>query len=352
MSRRTFVHIFVVSVLFCLTTQRGHAQTTVFTYQGSLQDSGMPANGAFQMQFKLFDSLGAAGQIGSTIADIPVTVAQGIFSVNLDFGATPFSGANRWLEIAVRRNSGESYTTLTPREQIASAPYSIRTLSAATADNALSLGGVAASQYLQTNGNGSGLSNLNAGSITTGTLSNARLGQIPTANIADSAVTAPKIASGQVVKSVNTLKDDVTLAAGSNVSITPSGNTLTIAATGGSNAILNQATLQSPANFNISGNGFIGGNVGIGTVTPNTGLTLNSGTPWTANAWTAAMNLQNTAAFGWEANGSGQRLESANRPADCISFARTARSAMADSRQSMTSHSQIRATGVSGRLFQ
>jgi hypothetical protein len=51
--------------------------------------------------------------------------------------------------------------------------------------------------------------------------------------LADNGVTAGKIASGQVVKSVNGLKDAVTLAAGSNVTITPSGQTLTIAATGG-----------------------------------------------------------------------------------------------------------------------
>ncbi|MEQ1606371.1 MAG: tail fiber domain-containing protein [Pyrinomonadaceae bacterium] len=104
---------------------------------------------------------------------------------------------------------------------------------AATAANATQLGGVPANQYLQTNGNGSGLTNLNASSIATGTLANARLGQIPTANIADSAVTSAKIAGGQVVKNLNGLTDNVTLAAGSNISITPSGNTLTIASTGG-----------------------------------------------------------------------------------------------------------------------
>ena len=105
-------------------------------------------------------------------------------------------------------------------------------------------------------GSGANLTNLNAGNITTGTLSNARLGLIPTANIADGAVTALKIAPGQVVKSFNGLTDNVTLAAGSNITITPSGNTLTIASTGGgSGGILNQTTTQAGANFNISGNG-------------------------------------------------------------------------------------------------
>lgn len=58
-------------------------------------------------------------------------------------------------------------------------------------------------------------------------------GGVTTSMLADSAVTGGKIASGQVVKSLNGLKDAVTLAAGSNITITPSGQTLTIAGTGG-----------------------------------------------------------------------------------------------------------------------
>ncbi len=127
------------------------AQTTAFNYQGKLTDQGNAANGAYQMQFKLFDAVSGGAQIGNALSDVPVTVSQGVFAVKLDFGANAFSGANRWLEIAVRRNSGESYTTLSPREQIASSPYAVRTLSAQTADLALNsnqLGGIAASEYV------------------------------------------------------------------------------------------------------------------------------------------------------------------------------------------------------------
>lgn len=34
----------------------GMAQTTAFTYQGKLTDSGTPASGTYDMQFKLFDN--------------------------------------------------------------------------------------------------------------------------------------------------------------------------------------------------------------------------------------------------------------------------------------------------------
>ena len=249
------------------------AQTTEFVYQGQLQSSSAPATGSYDFEFLLFDALTGGSQIGSTLTRSSVAVANGIFSVKLDFGSN-YPGANRFLEIHVIQTGGGAFTPLTPRQAVSSAPYSVKSLNAdtatnatnavnagnattaATATNALSLGGVAASGYLQTNGNGSGLTNLNAANVATGTLVNARLGQIPTANIADSAVTSQKIATGQVVKSLNTLTDNVTLAAGSNISITPTGNTLTIASTGGSGGgIQNQTTLQTGANFNIDGTG-------------------------------------------------------------------------------------------------
>ena len=58
-------------------------------------------------------------------------------------------------------------------------------------------------------------------------------GSITEGLLADGAVTGPKIADGTVVRSLNGLTDDLTLAEESNISITPAGNTLTIASTGG-----------------------------------------------------------------------------------------------------------------------
>lgn len=130
------------------------AQTTAFNYQGKLTDAGTP-QATYQMQFKLFDSAAGGSQIGNTVNNDSVAVSEGVFSILLDFGTNVFTGADRFLEISVRRNSNESYITLTPRQQIASSPYSIRTLSAQQADMSLDsqkLGGVAASEYV-TNSN-------------------------------------------------------------------------------------------------------------------------------------------------------------------------------------------------------
>ncbi|MBS1793037.1 MAG: tail fiber domain-containing protein [Acidobacteria bacterium] len=140
------------------------AAQTAFTYQGKLNDGGAPAGGAYDFTFRLFSAVSGGAQIGPDVTRDDVAVTNGIFTVNLDFGASPFSsGTGNYLEILVRPGASTgAYTTLAPRLPVASAPYAVKSLSAdnaanaasatnsTTAQNALSLGGVAAAQFVQT----------------------------------------------------------------------------------------------------------------------------------------------------------------------------------------------------------
>lgn len=104
----------------------GLAQTTAFTYQGRLTDAGNPANGSYDLQCRLFDALNGGTQQGASVALENVAVANGIFTVQLDFGAGAFPGAARWLEIGVRPGTSTgAYTLLTPRQPITPAPYAM-----------------------------------------------------------------------------------------------------------------------------------------------------------------------------------------------------------------------------------
>jgi hypothetical protein len=96
---------------------------TGFTYQGQLKDGGNPANGQYDLQFKLFDAASGGVQVGSTVTVANQTVTGGLFTVVLDFGASAFSGQARWLEIAVRPTGGGTYTTLSPRQPLTAVPY-------------------------------------------------------------------------------------------------------------------------------------------------------------------------------------------------------------------------------------
>jgi len=140
----SFAHLVTLLLWLCLSASTLRAQTTAFTYQGRLSDAGNPANGNYDLQFKLFDALAGGAQQGATLVRTPVAASAGNFTVTLDFGAAVFGGANRFLEIGVRpAGSAAAYTLLAPRQQITSSPYAIQTL------NAQQLGGLAASGFVQ-----------------------------------------------------------------------------------------------------------------------------------------------------------------------------------------------------------
>ena len=115
------VALYLVVALALLTAMPSDAATTAFTYQGKLTDSaGVPLTGSYDMTFKLYDAATAGAQVGSTVTLTGVNVSAGLFSVGLDFGASPFaSGAARWLETAV------AGTVLSPRVALGASPYAL-----------------------------------------------------------------------------------------------------------------------------------------------------------------------------------------------------------------------------------
>jgi hypothetical protein len=116
---------------------------TAFTYQGRLTDGGDLANGTYDFEFKLYNAASGGGQVASTITKGDVTVTDGLFTVELDFGSGAFTGDARWLEIGVRAGSSAgAYTTLTPRQPLTPAPYALalpglRTEPSATSPNVI-----------------------------------------------------------------------------------------------------------------------------------------------------------------------------------------------------------------------
>ncbi len=123
-------------IVLCISASATLAQTTAFTYQGKLADTGNLANGTYDFQFKLFDVVSGGNQQGAILTLNGVAVSNGIFTVTLDFGACAscFPGADRFLEIGVKASGGGPFTTLTPRQQMTATTYAIRSLTATAAD--------------------------------------------------------------------------------------------------------------------------------------------------------------------------------------------------------------------------
>ena len=107
--------------------QAAAAQTgTAFTYQGRLVYNGTAVNGACDLTFRLYDSAGnGANQIGLNQNKPNVSVNDGLFTVDLDFGDGAFSGDARYLQIAINScTNGASSVTL-PLIELTAAPYAL-----------------------------------------------------------------------------------------------------------------------------------------------------------------------------------------------------------------------------------
>jgi hypothetical protein len=127
----------VFAILIAAATAR--AETSAFTFQGRLDDNGAPTSGNYDLELKLFTSatVGQGTQIGATLTKASVPVKSGVFTVELDFGANAFPGADRFLQVAVKpAASADALIVLTPRQPITPTPYALHSASAITADSA------------------------------------------------------------------------------------------------------------------------------------------------------------------------------------------------------------------------
>ena len=126
----TWAAILLALALGAIPPDMALAQTplgTAFTYQGNIDLSGSPLNASADFQFKLFGAVTGGSQIGSTQAVNNLVVTNGVFTTQLDFGTGAFTGDKRFLEIAVRTPAGGgSFTTLSPRQELTSAPYALK----------------------------------------------------------------------------------------------------------------------------------------------------------------------------------------------------------------------------------
>ena len=141
----------------------------LINYQGNLIQNGTPVTGAVNITFSIFD-VATAGTSLWTETQSGVNVANGVFQVLL--GSAAAFPANLFTSDGDRfLEVSVGGTALSPRYQFTSAAYAI------------------------------------------------------------SAQMAEEVKPGEVVTSLNNLEDDVTLAAGANVSISESGNVITISST-------------------------------------------------------------------------------------------------------------------------
>jgi hypothetical protein len=99
---------------------------TAFTYQGSLSDGGIAPTAVYDFRFTLFDASVGGNSVSASLDLDGVAVVSGIFTVELDFGAIPFSLATaKWLLVEIRPGPSTGTYTPLPRQKLNPTPSAI-----------------------------------------------------------------------------------------------------------------------------------------------------------------------------------------------------------------------------------
>lgn len=98
------------------------AVAPTFTYQGRLTGESGPISDTCDFTFQLWDAATGGNMIG-TVNKNGVTVSEGTFTVDLNFGDGAFPGDARWLAIAV--DCGDGPDSLEGRQRLRPAPYAL-----------------------------------------------------------------------------------------------------------------------------------------------------------------------------------------------------------------------------------
>jgi hypothetical protein len=222
-------------------------------YQGIIKNtSGQNvSDGNYQLTFRIYNEPTGGTPLWSEIQTM--AVSNGIFSALLG-SVTPLAVSFdqiRFLGITVNTEA-----ELVPRTLLTPSPYSF--------------------MALDINNNSVSTEKIRDGAVTSEKLQDAA---VTTVKLQDGAVTALKIGTNHVVKSLNGLKDNVNLVAGTNITLVPSGSNITINATsGGTGTIGGSGTVNFLPLFTATttlGNSILiqnGSNIGIGTTTPQAKL--------------------------------------------------------------------------------
>jgi hypothetical protein len=125
--KRTLQIIVAASLLLALNhlSSTGRAQGAAFTYQGQLQNNGSPASGTYNLTFSLFTNNTSGSAVAGPVTTNGVAITNGLFTVLINFGSSPFTGQTSWLQIGVESNGVGSFTPLSPRQQLTPVPYAI-----------------------------------------------------------------------------------------------------------------------------------------------------------------------------------------------------------------------------------
>jgi hypothetical protein len=158
--RRAFAALSIVLAIFTSLAAYGDFSVdTSWTYQGQLRRSGAAYNGTCNFQFSLWNVPLGGNQQGNTLSISSVNVADGLFTVVLDFGDL-LTGSARWLATSVQCSGDGGFTPLVPRQLLTATPYALSLRPGARIEESSDFGSM-----LSANNSGAGFGIIGSGKI-------------------------------------------------------------------------------------------------------------------------------------------------------------------------------------------
>lgn len=127
----------IILIALAVSTACLSSQPAPFSYQGRLLENSSPATGVYNFGFRLFDQATGGVLLSDPVAKAGTTVNNGVFTVELDFGAEVLARSDLWLEITVTRPGG-ALEVLSPRQKLLPSPRATHSLTAGAYAGAVS----------------------------------------------------------------------------------------------------------------------------------------------------------------------------------------------------------------------
>ncbi|MDR3385878.1 MAG: tail fiber domain-containing protein [Rudaea sp.] len=112
------------ALVAALVSATGTAAAASFTYHGSLQDGGKPADGSYDIELTLYSAPSGGSVIGGPLIMNKVAVHNGSFSTQADFGPLAKSFSQAFVSTSVRSAGQGEFVSLDTRAQVSVSPAS------------------------------------------------------------------------------------------------------------------------------------------------------------------------------------------------------------------------------------
>lgn len=108
-----------LALILLLSMSAGTVDAATFSYHGTLQERGRPADGLYDLELTLYSAPDGGRIVAGPLLMHRVSVQEGRFNTSADFGPVATAAGQSWLGVKVRNAAGGEFATLSARAPVA-----------------------------------------------------------------------------------------------------------------------------------------------------------------------------------------------------------------------------------------